>query len=59
MSTNPNPLPQPGPSDAFVRRTRNPDLPQPSRVERTIKQPGDIVITTRRRMTIDAPEERA
>lgn len=40
------PQPKPGPSPAFVRRGRNPDLPQPTRVERTIKQPGDVEITT-------------
>lgn len=37
-----------GPSPAFVRRTRNPDLRPPARVERTIKQPGDIEISTGR-----------
>jgi hypothetical protein len=29
-------------SDDFIRRTRNPDLPSPSKGERTEKRPGDI-----------------
>jgi len=35
-----------GPSDSFVRRTRNPDVVPPDRVVRTDKAPGDVVIST-------------
>ena len=35
-----------GPSDSFVRRTRNPDVVPPDRVVRTDKRPGDVVIST-------------
>lgn len=33
-----------GPSERFLRLGRNPDMPSPRRVERTVKQPGDIEI---------------
>jgi hypothetical protein len=33
-----------GPSADFIRRTRNPDLEPPEKVERTAKGPKDIVI---------------
>ena len=39
----PNPLNR-GPSPAFVRRGRNPDLPQPVKFEPTKKNPGDVEI---------------
>jgi hypothetical protein len=35
---------QNGPSQAFIRLTRRPDLPSPTRFEPTQKQPGDIVL---------------
>lgn len=33
-----------GPSERFVKLTRDPDLPRPWRFEPTSKQPDDIVI---------------
>lgn len=33
-----------GPSETFIRRSRNPDLESPRRFEPTPKQPGDVVL---------------
>lgn len=33
-----------GPSEAFIRRSRNPDLAVPWRFEPTVKSEGDIVL---------------
>lgn len=54
MTTHRRPSPRSGPSDAFVRRTRNPDLPPPAKFEPTKKQPGDIEISTPRRINSGA-----
>lgn len=32
------------PSERFIRRTRNPDLPRPVRFEPTVKNEGDVVL---------------
>jgi hypothetical protein len=39
-----------GPSDKFIRRTRNPDLPSPVRFEPSPKGPNDVVIGVVRRV---------
>jgi hypothetical protein len=39
-----------GPSPAFIRRTRNPDLPPPARFVETKKGPDDVVIGVVRRV---------
>lgn len=33
-----------GPSDRFLRLTRNPDLEPPERFIASVKQPGDVVL---------------
>ena len=33
-----------GPSESFIRRSRNPDLEPPARFTRTVKAEGDIVL---------------
>ena len=32
------------PSERFIRLSRNPDAPRHTRFERTVKQPGDVVL---------------
>lgn len=36
--------PREGPSEAFIRRSRNPSLPSPKRFEPTTKGENDVII---------------